>query len=284
MSKRGKAMERKWVVVGIILLFIGASVVPNISGSTNVNRIDARTSSTHTPADETITDWTDDVCSYNFYRYTWTIITNSTDVEVDNIDLVQTSFAQQDRQVTLGLQVSGCIEDRGHPGNFTNETEEVDYYFLLTTSEREYFVGYINQTGFLFYDDVHVNLTASDFSILNDTLSITFSLLNLTETFQNLTVAAYFIKADLSSPSTIVLLQDTVPNQWTKVLLVGTYNITDTRGAYMTLEAVRLWMIRFQPFQLTRFKPGDLIRISTPYLSRLITDRFIIGMVDVLGY
>lgn len=275
-------MKKKWIVVGIMLLFIGASVVPNISGSTGRKRIDS--SNIQTPADETITDWTDDVCSYNYYRNTWTIITNSTDVEVDNIDLVQTSFAQQDSQVTLSLQVAGRIEDRGHPGNVTNETDEVDYFFMLITSERFYFVGYINQTGFLFYDDVHVNLTASDFTVLNDTLSITFSLVNLTETFQNLTVAASFVKADLSSPSTIVLLQDTVPNQWTKVLLFGTYNITDTRGAYMELEADRLWMIRFHPFQLTRFKPGGIIRISTPYLARLITDRFIIGMVDVLEY
>jgi len=275
-------MERKWVVVGIILLFIGASVVPNSSGSTGNKRIDS--SPTYIPADETITDWTDDVCSYNYFRNTWTIITNSTDIEVDNIDLVQTSFTQQDSQVTLGLQVAGRIEDRGHPGNFTNETDEVDYFFLLTTSERFYFVGYINQTGFLFYDDVHSNLTSSDFTVLSDTLSITFSLVNLTETYQNLSVTASYVKANLSSPSTIVLLQDTVPNEWTKVLLFGTFNITDTRGAYMELEAVRLWMIRFHPFQLTRFKPESIIRISTPYPARLITDRFIIGMVDVLEY
>lgn len=277
-------MKRKWVTVGIIFLFIGASALPNISANNGENKIDVRTSSKQTPTDITITDWTDDVCSFNYYRNTWTIITNSTDIEVDNIDLVQTSFAQQDGQVTLGLQVAGRIEDRGHPGNFTNETDEVDYFFLLTTSERFYFVGYINQTGFLFYDDVHVNLTSSDFTVLNDTLSITFSLLNLTETFQNLSVAASFVKANLSSPSTIVLLQDTVPNEWTKVLLFGTYKSADRKGAYMTLEADRLWMIHFQPFQLTRFKPGDIIRISTPYLARLITDRFIIGMVDVLEF
>lgn len=277
-------MKKKWIAFGIMLLFIGANVVSSSGGSTGNNKVAGHTSPTQNPADETFTDWTADVCSFNYYRNTWTIITNSTDVEVDNIDLIQTSFAQQDSQVTLDLQVAGRIEDRGHPGNFTNETNEVDYYFLLTTSEREYFVGYINQTGFLFYDDVHINLTASDFSILNDTLSITFSLLNLTETFQNLSVAASFVKANLSSPSTIVLLQDTVPNQWTKVLLFGTYNITDRRGAYMELEADRLWMIRFQPFQLIRFKPGGIIRISTPYFARLITDRFIIGMVDVLEY
>lgn len=275
-------MEKKWIVVGIIFLFIGASVVPNSSGSTGKKRIDL--SNTQTTADETITDWTGDVCSYNYYRNTWTIITNSSDVEVDNIDLVQTSFVQQDGQVTLSLQVAGRIEDRGHPGNFTNETDEVDYYLMLTTSERFYFVGYINQTGVLFYDDVHISLTSSDFTVLHDTLSITFSLVNLTETYKNLSVAAFFVKANLSSPSTIVLLQDTVPNEWVKVLLFGTYKSADFRGAYMTLEAVRLWMIRFQPFQLIRFKPGEIIRISTPYLARMITDRFIIGMVDVLGY
>ena len=277
-------MKRKWLAAGIILLFMGASVVPNISGSNGKNRIDVRMSNAQTPADITITDWTDDVCSFNYYRNTWTIITNSTDIEVDNIDLIQTTFVQQDSQVTLNLQVAGHIEDRGHPGNFTNETDEIEYFFILTTSERFYFVGYINQTGLLFYDDVYVNLTSSDFTVLDDTLSITFSLMNLTETYKNLTVHAIYLKVNLSSPSTIVWLEDTVPNQWTKVLLFGTYNITNSRGAYMELETVRLWMIRFQPFQLVRFKPGDNIRISTPYMARMITNHFIMGMVDVLGY
>ncbi|MBN2600148.1 MAG: hypothetical protein JXA75_06365 [Candidatus Thermoplasmatota archaeon] len=275
-------MKKKWIVVGIMVLCIGVSVVPTISGNTGQKRVDS--SHIQTPADETMTDWTEDVCSYNYFRNTWTIITNSTDVEVDNIDLVQTSFTQQGTQVTVSAQVAGRIEDRGHPGNVTNETDEVDYFFILTTSERFYFVGYINQTGFLFYDHVHVNLTASDFTVLNDTLSIAFSLVNLTETYQNLSVTASFVKANLTSPSTIVLLQDTVPNEWAKVLLFGTYKGADQKGAYMTLEADRLWMIRFHPFQLTRFKPGGIIRVSTPYLARMITDRFIIGMVDVLEY
>ena len=277
-------MKRKWLAVGIVLLFIGASIVPNISGSNGKNRIDVRMSNAQTPADITITDWTDDVCSFNYYRNTWTIITNSTDIEVDNIDLIQSTFVQHDSQVTLSLQVAGQIEDRGHPGNFTNETDEIEYFFILTTSERFYFVGYINQTGLLFYDDVYVNLTSSDFTVLDDTLSITFSLMNLTETYKNLTVNAIYVKVNLSSPSTIVWFEDTVPNQWTKVLLFGTYNITNSRGAYMELEAVRLWMIRFYPFQLTRFKSGDIIRISTPYMARIITNHFIMGMIDVLEY
>jgi hypothetical protein len=275
-------MKKKWIVVGIMVLCIGASVVPTISGNTGQKRIDS--SHTQTPAYETITDWTDDVCSYNYFRNTWTIITNSSDIEVDNIDLVETCYTQQDTQVTVSVQVAGRIEDRGHPGNITNETDEVDYFFMLTTSERFYYVGYINQTGFLFYDDVHINLTSSDFTVLNDTLSIAFSLVNLTETYQNLSVTAAYVKANFTSPSTIVMLQDTVPNEWAKVLLFGTYKGADQKGAYMTLEAVRLWMIRLHPFQLTRFKPGGIIRISTLYPARLITDRFIIGMVDVLEY
>lgn len=278
-------MKRKWAAFGIILLFMGASIVPNISGSNGKNRIDVRMSNAQTPADITITDWTDDVCSFNYYRNTWTIITNSTDIEVDNIDLIQSTFVQHDSQVTLSLQVAGQIEDRGHPGNFTNETDEVDYFFSLDTSERFYFIVYMNQTGFLFYDDVHLNLTSSDFSVLDGTLSITFSLMNLTETYIKLSVNAIYVKANVSSPYTkIIILEDTVPNQWTKVLLFGTYNITNSRGAYMELETVRLWMIRFQPFILTRFKSGDIIRISTPYMARMITNHFIMGMVDILEY
>lgn len=278
-------MNGKWVTIGIILLCIGASVVPNISGSNDKKRIDGRSSNTQTTIDETITDWTEDVCSFDFYRNTWAIITNSKDIAVDNIDLVQTSFTQQDSQVTLNLQVAGRIEDRGHLGNFTNETDQVEYYFSLITSGRNYFIVYVNQTGVIIYDNVTVNLTSSDFTVLNDTLSITFSLMNLTEKYVRLKGSALYVKANISSPpSTFVWLQDTVPNEWTKVILFGTYNNSDFRGAYMQLETVRLWMIRFDPFQVTCFKPGDIIRVSTPYLARLITNHFIIGMVDVLEF
>jgi len=279
-------LSRKWFALGIIFLFTGASALPNISGSIGKNTIHVRTSNTQTTADETITDWTGDVCSYNYDRTTWTIITNSTDIEVDNIDLIQTSFAQQDSQATLRLQVAGNIENRGYPGDTGNDTiDHVEYLFELTTSEQFYVLVYVNQTCVLFYDDNVVNLTSSDFTVLNNTLSITFPLMNLTETYENLNVTVLYIKANLSSqPSTIVLLSDTVPNKWAKVLLFGTYNSADLRGAYMALEAVRLWMVRFQPFQLTRFIPGDIIRISTPYKARMITNHFIIGMVDVLEF
>jgi hypothetical protein len=275
----------KFIGFGIILLIIGAMILP----STNGRSYDSTTNlhlNTQIRTDETISDWTNDVCSFHFYRNKWTIITNATDIDVDNLDLTQTTYTQQDIQATLSLQVAGRIENRGQYGNGTIDTIDlVEYVFRLTTSEQEYFISYMNQTGLLFYNDTILNLTSSDFTIMNNTLLITFPLMDLNETYENLTVIAYFIKADLSSQTTkIIYLSDTIPNLWTKVLLLGQFNSIDSRGAYMTLEAVHLWMIRFHPFQLIRYKPGEIIRISTPYKARLITDHFLIGMADVLEY
>ena len=42
-----------------------------------------------------------------------TVIMNSTDIEVDNLDLIQTTYLQQGSLVTLSVQVAGRIEDRG---------------------------------------------------------------------------------------------------------------------------------------------------------------------------
>lgn len=282
----GTSIVSKGLVVGIIFLFIGANAVPNINGSSSKNKLDVRTSNTQTPGDITITDWIEDVCSFQYLHNKWTIITNSSDIQVDNIDLIQTSFVQQGIQATLNLQVAGTIENRGQYGSSTNETiDQVEYLFQLTTSEQEYFISYINQTGVLFYNDTSLNLTSSDFTVLNNTLSITFPLMNLTETYENLSAIALFLKANLSSqPPILVLLSDTIPNMWAKVLLFGTYNSINTRGAYMMVEAVHLWMIRFDSFQLIRYKPGEIIRISTPYKPRILTNHLIIGMADVLEF
>ena len=278
-------MKRTWVIIGIIFLFVCASITPGIQGSTEERTNTKLHASSSLPANVTITDWTRDVSSLNIFLNKRTIITNSTDIEVDNLDLIQTTFSQQGIEATLSLQVVGSIENRGQFSDENETIELVEYSFFLDTSEKFYMITYMNQTGVLFYDDVLVNLTSSDFTVLNNSLSITFSLVNLTETYVNLSSSAVFIRTNLSSnPPLIILLADTIPNQWQKAILVGRYNSIDidSRGAYMTLEADRLWMIRFHPFKLIRYTPGDIIRISTPYMARIITNHFIVGKVDVL--
>ena len=120
------------------------------------------------------------------------------------------------RQITLSLQVVGIIEDRGElidpygsPFNF----DTVEYGFQLITSEDEYMISYCNQTGRLTNGVMQINLTSSDFSIVDGTLSINFSLMNSDEVYENLSVSSTYLKADFSNiTSGFVYLTDLAAN------------------------------------------------------------------------
>ena len=149
-----------------------------------------------------IPDYIGDVYSIDYVTGETIIITNSTDIEVNNLDLTQATVTQIGIQITLSLQVVGIIEDRGElidpygsPFNF----DTVEYGFQLITSEDEYMISYCNQTGRLTNGVMQINLTSSDFSVIDDTLSITFSLMNSDEVYENLTVSSTYIKANFSN-------------------------------------------------------------------------------------
>jgi hypothetical protein len=279
-------MKTKWLIIGIMLLVIESSILPNIQGNIEKNTNEALQSNTGNPTNITLSDWIGDVCSYTYLLNKWKIISNSTDIEVVNLDLTKATYAQQGAQATLSLQVAGRIEDRGHIEyeNITNDTIDlVEYSFQLTTSEQNYTISYTNQTGVLFYDDVQINLTSSDFTVVNNILSITFSLMSPDETYEDLQVVSIFAKANLSSqPPEIVFLSDTLPNIWEKALLFGRFTINNAKGDFMMLEATSLWMVRFHPFQLIHYKAGEMILISTPYKARIITNHFLFGVFDIL--
>jgi hypothetical protein len=284
-----KTKVRKSKAVGIILLFALTAFIPVISARIERSMIHVLPQKSGSLSDDTLTDWTNDVSQCHFRTNKWTIITNSTDIDVQNIDVIQATSQQQDGLVTLTVQVASSIENRGHwtdwfTGNETIELVEYDFHFV--TSEQEYLISYVNQTGALQFNTSQINLTSSDFTVINDTLSITFPLVNPEETFENLTVMTLYINVNVSSkPYKIVLYGDTAPNYWSKVFLFGRYTNTPFKGEYMTVEAVRLWMIRPGSYhQILRYRPGDIIRISTPYKARIITNHFLFGYFDILEF
>jgi len=165
--------------------------------------------------DVTITDETGDVCSLDFLTEEIKVITNHSDIEVKNLDLIQATYTQQGIQATLSLQVVGNIENRGNMsvGDIEDVIELVLYEFELGTSGQYYRIEYCNRTGQLMYDDEQINLTSSDFSVVGDTLSITFSLVNANEIYENISVTSIYLKVNFSEEEPVVVyLADIAPN------------------------------------------------------------------------
>lgn len=280
---------RKFIAVGMVLLFAFAIFIPAIPARMDGRIMHILPRNKVFFTDETLTDWTNDVGSFHYRNNRWTIITNSSAIEVQNIDVIQASYQQQEGQVTLSVQVAGSIENRGHWDDWVsdNETIElVEYTFQFITSEQEYLISYVNQTGALLVNSSQTNLTSSDFTVINDTLSITFPLLNPEETFENLSVMVLYININVTlKPYKIVIFADAIPNYWTKVFLFGRYTSAPFKGEYMTVEAVGLWMIRSEPYnQILRYRRGDIILLSTPYTARIITNHILFGFFDILWY
>ena len=175
-------------------------------------------------ADVTIPDGPGDVSSINSNGDA-TLITYSPEIDVDNLDLIEATYTLQGTQVTLTLQVKGTIENRGEifdPNNPDMNINAVGYTFTLTTSEETYMVEYANETCQLSYSDVQQNLTTSDFSVVGDTLTVSFTLASAEEAYQSLDVSSTYTKINLSAfedPSSepdlenaFIYLSDVAPN------------------------------------------------------------------------
>jgi PKD domain len=175
-------------------------------------------------AAETIIDGTGDVSSVDYYTQETTIVTSNSDININNLDIIKATFTQQGTQATVTLQVKGSIENRGKlPDEMSDNPlldslnfNFVEYGFEITTSKQVYSINYVNQTG-QFDDGIETNnLTSSDFSVVGDTLSITFQLKSAEEIYENLSVTTMFIKMNLSSIDQdlagFVWLSDFAPN------------------------------------------------------------------------
>jgi PKD domain len=168
---------------------------------------------------ETITDEVGDVSSVDYFTGETNIVTSSPDINIDNLDLIKATYTQQGTQATLSVQVKGYIENRGTIMDLYSEDvpdvlDSAEYDFQLTTSEQDYSVSYSNETGQLAYGDEQINLTSSDFSVVDNTLTISFELTSADEAYSDLSVTSTYIKADLSTIDSLgmVYLSDVAPN------------------------------------------------------------------------
>jgi hypothetical protein len=165
-----------------------------------------------------ITDPIGDVSSIDYLTGETKVVTSSPDITVDNLDIIKATFTQQGIQATVSLQVKGNIENRGEILDLSSydilNIDAVEYGFQLTTSTEDYTISYSNQTGQLTKGYEPINLTSSDFSVVGDTLTITFQLVSADETYDDLSVTSTFIKANLSSIESegLVYLSDVAPN------------------------------------------------------------------------
>ena len=185
-------------------------------------------------ADVTINDTIEDVSSVDYYTGETVVITSHPDISIDNLDVVQATYTKQGTLVTLTLKVRGTIENRGKIVDLYSEDifdflDFVEYDFQLTTSEDDYYVSYSNQTGQLSNSVETRNLTPSEFSSDGDTLSVTFSLTNTGEIYDNLTATSMFMKVNMSGgdmdPSGLVYLSDIAPNPALEIIEAYAPNI-----------------------------------------------------------
>ncbi len=317
--------------------------------------------------DVIITDGTGDVCSLDILTGEVTIITYHPDIEVDNLDLTQATYTQIETQATVSLQVKGTIENRGEFFDFNDSFDIVEYDFQLTTSAQDYGLIYCNETGILYFDDQQINLTSSDFSVIGNTLTMTYQLTSADEIYENLHVSSTFLKGNFSveEPS-IVFLSDIAPNlplwinayapsigyageniqfngyvepltgqppytyHWDfgdqssstqlnpthaytkagvytynftvtdsadvtasvsssitiydakKAFLFGSFSHIYTGGDFIEVDASNLWMILFKPFQILHYTDGQSILFLNDYKGAIISNKFLIGLFNVL--
>jgi len=171
-------------------------------------------------ADVTISDGMDDVSTVDYLTGETKVVTSHPDIDVDNLDLVQATYTQSGTQATVSLQVKGNIENRGgimdpNSEDILSAFNTVEYGFQIITSEQDYSVSYSNQTGqLLIGGSEQINLTSSDFSVVGDTLTISFELTSAEETYENLSATSTYIKANFSSIESegLVYLSDLAPN------------------------------------------------------------------------
>jgi hypothetical protein len=277
---------RKSIVVGMILISIGASIVSGVDGWSITKRTDMFSRNDSGYANQTVIDGTGDVWSMNAYTSRVKIIKSSREIDVDNLDIAHVSCMQQALEVTIRLDVIGCIENRGefipYENGSIDDINLVEYDIQLNTSEEMYWIAYCNSTCRLFYDDVQVNLTSSDFFVENNTLSVSFSLTHPDEICVNLSAASFFIKANLSSrwPRILAIL-DAAPSYVRRVFLFGKVNIISQDSMNSVVEAVNLGMVFFKRFQLIHYTGGERIIFSNQSTGIRTTNGVMIGFFYV---
>jgi PKD domain len=185
-------------------------------------------------ADITITDIIEDVSSIDYLTQGTTIVTSNPNIDVDNLDIIKATYTQQGTQATVTVQVRGSIENRGkiidlYDENSFGALNFVEYDFQITTSEQDYTISYANQTGQISNYIETRNLTSSDFTVVGDTLTITFSLTSAEEVYDNMSVTSMFVKMNFAGDepdiTDFVYLSDIVPNPTLEIMEAYAQNV-----------------------------------------------------------
>jgi len=142
--------------------------------------------------------------------YTEEVVTDSPNIDIGNIDIIKATYSKDGRIITLTIQVEDYIENRGNIEDLTefDESDDLDididvvsYTFLLTTSEVYYIVTYVNNTCNLSYssyaDDNNGEMNLSTFSVVDDTITISFNLISSDETYSELIASSQYLKVNL---------------------------------------------------------------------------------------
>lgn len=160
-------------------------------------------------AADTFTDKTGDVINYD----TGENVTSSPNIDIENIDIVEMTYSRQGITITLTLKVKGDIENRGSINEFESEDniDVVVYSLSLSTSNESYDIIYVNNECQITYGSTGEieNISKSDFSAEDSTLTVTFDLLSNDETYEDIYGETSYFKM---SGDTYEYLDDTAPN------------------------------------------------------------------------
>ena len=164
-----------------------------------------------------------------FDYLTQEIVTESQYIEVDNIDITNINYDITDTNIEFSITVKGKIEDRGTLDDFLGNYESnitslnvdtVAYSFDLVTSEIWLNIMYVNNQCILTDELGEItNLSASDFSVSGDTLTVSFEWDTTNQTFEEATANSQYMRfmiedinyEDLDE-SAMIWLFDQVPN------------------------------------------------------------------------
>ena len=187
---------------------------------------------------ETITDSIGDVIDH-----LGEVVESHSNIDVENIDIINFVYERSDKDVTFELKVDGIIEDRGDITDFSFlgfgseypedvlefDMDTVGYTFILSTTYEDYQIVYVNNRCQIMYSstfDVE-NISEDDFSVSGDTLTVSFELNTSNETYDIISAQTNYmrLKFDLSQlenmtdeeieglEDLMTILTDEAPNQ-----------------------------------------------------------------------
>lgn len=157
----------------------------------------------------TIEDPSGDVFDYLSNEF----VTYSPNIDVDNIDITKITYSRQDKFVTLTLQVKGNIENKGNISDLESDVADIVAYTLLIYSVNDsYTINYVNKICQIKYESQEEtkNVTALNFPVSKNILTINFNLLNDNELYDTIYSEASYYK--VTETSEFVYLYDAAPD------------------------------------------------------------------------